>query len=63
MFSDADPFNFEIALLFGNGNQAEIGGAAADVADEDDIPATYLVTPIAADLCRPCIKSRLRLLK
>ena len=61
MLSDTDPFNFEIAFLFGNGNQAKVGRASADVADEDDISASDLVSPIAAGLCCPCIKSRLRL--
>ena len=61
VLSDADAFHFEIAILFGYGNQAEIGGASSDVADQDDIAATDLVSPIAAGLRCPGIKCRLRL--
>jgi hypothetical protein len=37
VLTDADAFKFEPAVDVSDGDQAEIGGSAADVADEDDV--------------------------
>jgi len=36
-FSDADAFELQIAIIVGNGNQAEIGRSAADITDQDNV--------------------------
>ena len=59
MFADANAFDFEIAILLSYGNQAEISGASADVADQDDISATDLGPPATTGLRRPRVKGRL----
>ena len=37
VLADADALELELAGLFSDGDEAEVGGAAADVADQDDI--------------------------
>ena len=37
VLADADALELQVAVDIGDGDQAEIGGAAADVADEDDV--------------------------
>src|SRR5437764_1024658 len=44
----------------GNGNEAEIGGAAADIADQDDVTWTDQGTPLSTYLHDPGVERRLR---
>ena len=37
VFADANAFELQRAVTVGNGNEAEIGGAAAHVADQNDV--------------------------
>ena len=37
VLADGDALEREVAVLLGHRDQAEVGGAAADVADEDEI--------------------------
>ena len=61
MLADADALEVEDAFFFRNRDQREIGGAAADVANEDDIAGTNLRAPIGAGLGGPGVKRRERL--
>ena len=47
----------------GNGNQAEIGGAAADITDQDDVTRTDQRTPLPTCLRDPGVERCLRLFK
>jgi hypothetical protein len=63
VFADADPLQLQDALGICNSDQAEIGGAATDVADQDDIAGSDQVAPCSARLRRPGVECRLWLLQ
>src|ERR1700761_2525350 len=56
MLADANAFHLEITVLFSYGDQAEIGGASTDVADQYDVASTHLLAPAIAGLGCPGIK-------
>ena len=60
MFADTDAFELQRAVIVGNGDQAEIGGAAAKVTDKDDVAWTDQRTPFSTSLRDPGVKRRLR---
>ena len=63
MFSDADALELQGAADIGHRNQAEVGGAAADVADQDDVARRHGVAPLPVRLRSPGVEGRLRLLQ
>src|ERR1700750_1475501 len=56
MFSNTDAFEFQSPLFIGYGNQAEIGGSAANITDEDDISWADLGTPLSTCLLDPGVE-------
>ena len=46
MVSDRDALELQFAGAFGNGNQREVGGAAADIDDENEIARFHLFAPV-----------------
>ncbi len=60
VLADGNALQREIAVLFGHGDQAEIGRAAADVADENQIADTDPAAPFVTHRVEPGIESRLR---
>ena len=63
VLADADAFEFELAVDVGDGDQAEIGGSATDVADEDDVAGGDEVMPGFSGLRGPGVEGGLRLLQ
>ena len=63
VFADADALELQRAGDIGHRNQAEVRGAAADVADQDDVARRHRVAPLPAGLRGPGIEGRLRLLQ
>src|ERR1700730_7735865 len=63
VFSDADAFELQCAVVVGNGNQAETGGTAADITDQDNVTATNQGAPLPACLRDPGVERRLRFLE
>ena len=63
MFADADALQRQFAVPLGDGDQAEVGGAAADVADQDDVARGHLGTPLLSRLRGPRVERRQRLLE
>ena len=45
VFADTDALDFKIAILFADGDQAEIGCSSADIADQDDVSGADLAPP------------------
>ena len=46
--ADRDAMQFQVAFALDDGDQREVGGAAADVDDEDDVADLHLLAPAAA---------------
>src|ERR1700752_4520351 len=63
VFADADAFELQRAAIVGDGNEAEIGGAAADITHQDDVTRTDQRTPFSTRLRDPGVKRRLRVFK
>src|SRR5215469_17219745 len=63
VFSDAEPVEFQCAIVVGNSDEAEIGGSAPDVADQDNITRTDQGAPFPTCLRDPGVESRLWLLE
>ena len=63
VFADADAFELQRATAVGNGDQAEIGGAAADITDQDDVTRTDQGTPLPTCLRDPGVERCLRFFK
>ena len=63
MVADADAVELKNAFFFRDRDEGEIGGAAADVADQYDVAGANLRAPILAGLGSPCVKRRERLLQ
>ena len=60
VFADGDAFQAKLAVFFGDGDQGEVGGAAADIDDEDQVADLDLLAPVGLAF-DPGIKCRLRL--
>ena len=52
VLADGDALEREVAVLLGDGDQGEVGRAAADVADEDQIADVDAAAPAVADARR-----------
>lgn len=63
VFSDADTFELQRAIVVGNGNQAKIGGSAADITDQDNVTGADQGAPLPTCLRDPGVERRLRFLK
>ena len=63
VLADADALQRQFAVPFGDGDQAEVGSAAADVADQHDVAGLDLGAPLLAGLRRPGVERRQRLLQ
>ena len=63
VLADRDALEGEIAVALGDGDQAEVGGAAADVADEDQVADRDATAPGVAEAVDPRIESSLRFLE
>jgi len=63
VFPDANPLELQRAMIVGDGNQAEIGGSATNITDQDNVPRTNQVAPFPTCLRDPCVKCRLRFLQ
>ena len=63
VFADADALELKRAGDIGHRNQAEVRGAAADVADQDDVARRHRVAPLPVGLRGPGVEGRLRLLE
>ena len=63
MLADADAVEVEDAVLLRDGDQAEVSGSAADIADQDDVAAADLSAPVLSSLRRPCVERRQGLLQ
>ncbi len=57
MVADADAVELEVAAGFADGDEAEVDGAAADVANEDDLAGFYLFAPGFAGGGEPGVES------
>ena len=60
VFTHRQAFELKLAGLRGNGNEGEVGGAAADIDDEDQIAFVYAFAPVFMAF-EPCVEGRLRL--
>jgi hypothetical protein len=58
VFSDADTFELQRAIVVGNGNQAKIGGSAADITDQDNVTRTDQGAPLPTCLRDPGVCMR-----
>ncbi len=56
MFSDADAFEFQSPVVIGYRDQAEIGGSAANITDEDDVTGADQGTPLSTCLLDPGVE-------
>src|SRR5580704_19254609 len=63
VFANADALKFQAARDICYSDQAEIGCAAADIADQHDIAMSNQVAPRSARLRGPGVECRLRLLQ
>ena len=63
VFADADALQLQVAGDIGHRDQAEIGGAAADVAHQDDVARRHRIAPLPAGPRGPGIEGRLRFLQ
>ena len=61
MFADADALQLHVAADIGHGDQAEVGGAAADVAHQDDVARCHRIAPLPASSRGPGVERSLRL--
>ena len=59
MLADRDALQLQLAAVIGDRDQAQVGGATADVADQHDIAVPDLVTPGLAMLLEPGVEGRL----
>ena len=59
--ADRDPIEDELAAFLAHGDQAEVGGAAADVADQHDVADVHFLAPGVAVRIDPGVERRLRL--
>ena len=60
MFADSDTLQRQVAIFFGDGDQAEVGGSAADVADQDEVSDLDALAPVVALALEPCVERGLR---
>ncbi len=63
VLADADALELQGAGGVGHRDQAEVGGAAADVADQNDVARRHRVAPLPVGLRGPGVEGRLRLLQ
>ncbi len=63
VLADADALQLQIAGDIRHGDQAEIGGAAADIAHQNDVAGRHRIAPLPAGLRGPRVEGRLRLLE
>ena len=63
VLADADALQLQVAGVIGHGDQAEVGGAAADVAHQDDVAGLDRVAPLPASLRGPGVEGGLRFLQ
>ena len=63
VLSNADAFEFQGASVVGDGNQAEIGGPAAHVTNQNEVTRADQGTPVLAGLRDPGVERRLWLLE
>src|SRR5262249_2146612 len=63
VIADRDALEREIAVALAHQNQAEVGRAAADVADQHEVADAELAPPPLARALDPCIARGLRLLE
>ena len=61
MVADGQPLQDQFALLLGHADQRQVGGAAADVADQQRIAQREALPPALAAIGQPGIDGRLRL--
>ena len=57
---DGDAFEIQLARFFGNGDEREVGRAAADIDDQYEIAGLDAMAPVGVAV-DPCVKRRLRL--
>ena len=62
VLADRGALQLKFTALFGDGDQSEIGGAAADVDYQDQVSHSHALAPIGVPL-DPGIKGGLRLLE
>ena len=60
VFADGDALEAKFAAFFGDGDQREVGGAAADIDDEDEVADPDLLAPVRMAF-DPGVEGRLRL--
>ena len=60
VFADGDAFELQFAVLFGDGDEREIGGASADIDDEHEVAFVDALTPVGMAL-DPGVEGGLRL--
>jgi len=63
VIADGDPLEHQVAGVIGDLDQREVGGAAADVAHQDDIAGRELAPPAIAARREIGVERRLRLLE
>ena len=63
VLADGQPGQGEVAPLVGHGDQGEVGRAAADVADQEDVADLDLLPPLVALRGEPGVEGGLRLLE
>ena len=63
MVANRDPLKLEDAVLFLNRDEREVGGSAADIADQDGIAYVELIAPRVALIGQPGVERGLRLFK
>jgi hypothetical protein len=63
VFADADALQLQVAGDIGHGDQAEVGGAATDVAHQDDVARRHRIAPLPAGSRGPGVEGGLRFLQ
>ena len=63
VFADADALQLQVAGDVGHRDQAEVGGAAADVAHQDEVARCHRVAPLPASPRGPGVEGSLRFLQ
>ncbi|KGX04687.1 putative molecular chaperone HspA/DnaK domain protein [Burkholderia pseudomallei MSHR640] len=63
MLADRDAMQLEVAVALDDRDQRQVGRAAADVDDEDDVADPDVLAPRAAAFLDPAVERRLRLLE
>ena len=63
MIADGETFQSDARLGVAHGDQAEVGGAAADVDDEEKLQTFEAVLPVAFVATEPGVERRLRFLQ